>query len=319
MAIPQNNFVKITVTLPVCLHLDGREFRIPYRNGKAITVNNENIFSTRPTHLGKGNGVEVDSDTFSYFRFSRVSITIPTCKEETTDPSQILTHYQETFFKSLNRFIDAARATLQRKGLRHYFDYSDFVDTVRAESSKNSLSAGISFPDGGVIIAKPVRSPAEHEQFQQILDTDISLSGRFILDAERELYYKNYPFALLNSVIALEIVVSDTIRGIANHKGISEKEINEFIQGVGLTGNIKSTLRLLAISNTILPNDINFSQCKSAITLRNRIMHRGQRDVPEGEIPSYLESIKMVISYCKQLEDQYSKTSVILKNSSLNA
>ncbi|MBI3609004.1 MAG: hypothetical protein HY207_13675 [Nitrospirae bacterium] len=158
------------------------------------------------------------------------------------------------------------------------------------------------------MLAKPVRGVAEHEHLQQLLNDSITLPVRFMLDAERELYYNNHLFALLNAVIALEIVVSDTIRIIANCKGVSPSEINKFIQDVGLTGNIKATLRLLAPQEVVLPDDSIFAQCKSAITLRNNIMHQGQREVPENSVPGYLQNIETMFGFCEHLKTQYSKT-----------
>lgn len=303
-----DQYAIITVTLPVCLHLDDREFSIPYQKDSYIIITSNDFFSNEFTYLGAAQNAEVSSDSFSHFRFSRITMKIPVFDSAPVDPIKILKDNQKVFFKHLNLFIDAVRYSLGRDGLRNYYDYSDFIEGANAASSKPDkirMLISVSFPGDGICGSKPLRTNEEHKKLQQILEKSIDLPDMFLLDAKRDLYYKSYIYALLNAVIALEIIVADTIRVIAKSKNINEEEINSFIRDVGLTGNIKSTLKLLTTDQTTLPEDVVFVKCKTSITLRNKIMHRGLRDIPESEIPSYIANIEKMIAFCESLEQEY--------------
>lgn len=303
--------VTITVTLPICLHLDKREFHLPYKKNTQITLSSENIANEEETYLGTAKGAEIDSDSFSHYRFSRVRVKIPHLSDSRIEAGEIFSTYEKPFFNALNTFIEAARISLRRYGLRYFHDYGEFYHPPvvtssfpKTSESKGSFSLMIKYP-GGLKSLRPIRSNEEHDNIQRMLDSGIELHTLFLSDAKRSLYYKDFIFALLNSVIALEIKVSDTIRSIACSKGIKKDDINNFIKEVGLTGNIKATLKLLVPTDFKLPPDEVFAKCKSAITIRNAIMHDGRRDVPNNEIETYIDKIEEMIVICKQIADTF--------------
>ena len=253
--------------------------------------------------------MEVVSDEFSHFRFTRLMLKIPIFNVKPIDSSTILKEYKETFFNALNIFIDSVRFSLKRYGLKNYYEYTQFVDPIAASSSKKltpkgkgmTISVEQSFGIGGLTRVRPNRTKEEHSSIQKLIYENVSLAVRVMCDARRDIYYNNYLHALLNSVIALEISVSDTIRRMVIHKNISDSDVNNLIQTVGLTGNIKTTLKLLTPEGKQLPSEDIFTNCKSAITMRNAIMHKGRRNVVEKEVLEYLDSIEEMISFCRTL------------------
>src|SRR6266404_7815755 len=122
----------------------------------------------------------------------------------------------------------------------------------------------------------------------------------FLSDAKREVYYNNYIHALLNAVVALEIKVSEIIRTISAKRKIEKESVDQFIKDVGITGNIKTTLKLLTPETIKLPSDDVFEHCKGAITIRNKIMHVGRIDVP-NTINDFINNIEVMIKFCDQL------------------
>jgi len=169
------------------------------------------------------------------------------------------------------------------------------------------MMLSFSFPGGGLVSAKPIRPSDEHSSLQELLESTISLPDKFMLDAKREQYYQSYTHALLNAVIAPEIVISGTIRTIDNSKGVSAAKINQFIKDVGLTGNIKATMKLLCPPEVVLPDDDTFAKCKTAITLRNNVIHLECRDVSEREVSDCMVSISTMVEFCERVETTHEK------------
>ena len=58
--------------------------------------------------------------------------------------------------------------------------------------------------------------------------------------------------------------------------------MNKCIKDVGLTGNIQVSIKLFLDSDK-LPNNNTFQKCKSGITIRNAIVHKGRTQVSEQE------------------------------------
>ncbi len=299
-------YVTIIVVLPVCLHLDGRTFCLPYKNGTQIEIQTENFFSERETSLGSASGFEIDSDDFSHFRFTRIKMKIPDFAKEPIDQNAILEQYRDVFFRSLNIFIDSVRIALKRYGLRNFHHYDDFSEQVIAKPSEKlnpsgTVSCFISFEKGHLVTAKPLRSEVEHTKIQEMLSQTVTLPEAFISDAKREFYYNNDLHALLNAVIALEIMLSDTIRSIAIKKGVGKGSIDIFLVEVGLSGNLKTTLRLLVPESVELPSNETFQKCQAAITIRNAIAHEGRREISHEEVSDLIDNIESMLRFLEDL------------------
>jgi hypothetical protein len=220
-----NLHTTITVVLPVCLHLDVRPFYVPYKGATQIEIRTENIPSRAVTPLGTGENVEVDSDEFSHFRFTRVTMAVPYFEGEPLEHGALREALKDTILGALNTFIDAARVELGRHGLKNYRDWDDFVGPVITKppdelNPSKTLTAFMPFGRGLCAPAKPLRSEEEHVRLQKRIEQGIRLEERFLSDARRELYYGNYISALLMAVISLEIAVSDAIRKMASQKGV---------------------------------------------------------------------------------------------------
>lgn len=298
--------VTIAVTLPVCLHLDARVFHVPFKPGSDILLQTNNVDNHQPTYLGTAAGMEVGSDRFSLFRFTEVIVEIPITGPPSTTKRALEDIYRDDFFRVINRFIDSVRIVLNRPGLRNYFDYADFVApmyTYSTSTQSDTMTCSWKMPEGGLVLERPDSSEEHHERLQCILKESVSLPDQLMVDAERERTKKNFVYALLNAVIALEIVVSDTVRVIGDAKGVTKNQLNKYIANVGVYSNIKATIKLLRPDNVRLPDDDIFNACASAITLRNKIMHDGKRNVSEAEVARSMNAILSMIGFLNQIKD----------------
>ncbi len=300
-------FVQISAALPICLHLDTREFRFRWSD-QLIEIVCQNIVNTDKTWKGKAENMEVRSDEFSHFRFTNLTARIPHTKSSAPGP-ELLESYKNEFFEILNLFVACCRVALDRHGLRNYYDYSQFISPVTATvvgtvNPDRIHYSSISFGDGltGFL---PVRADEDHRRIQNLLDNGIELSKAFLSDAKGYIYHHDSIHALLSAVIALEVKVSDTIRQIGVKKGVDLDSIKKFIHDVGLTGQIKTNLKLLAPEQTILPSDDVFGSCKAAITIRNAILHEGRRVVDIHQVEQLLPHIEEMIQFCGTLHEKY--------------
>jgi hypothetical protein len=291
------DYLLIKVTLPICLHLDDRSFYIISKKGTKIEIKTENYFYEKETPLGTGINIEVLSDEFSHFRFTRVLVKIPIIENEPIDNSKLLDLYGEIFFESINTFINSARIALNRHGLKNYHDFSGFMEMVDIKRTGLLMH----HVECGITPAMPLRSDTLHNRIQGLMLNGISLHATFLSDSMRDYYYHNYTHSIINAVISLEIVLSDFIRKAAIMRGIDESSIDDHIRRVGLTGNLKTTLKLLVPKEISFPNEEVFTYCKSAITLRNAIVHKGRRNVLKKDVEQLINYIKLMIIFIMKL------------------
>jgi len=118
-----------------------------------------------------------------------------------------------------------------------------------------------------------------------------------LLQAKSFFDQENFRMAVLEGVIALEIVVSSIISGIATEKGISRADTASFLEEVGLTDSLKIVLKLLIPES--LPEEEVITNCKGAITIRNAIIHKERLSVSQREAQDAIANIETFISQVK--------------------
>jgi len=118
-----------------------------------------------------------------------------------------------------------------------------------------------------------------------------------LLQAKSFFDQENFRMALLEAVIALEIVVSSIISRIATEKGISEGETEDFLVRVGLAYGLEIVLKLLIPES--LPREEVILGCKGANTIRNGIMHKARLSVSQSEAENAINNIETFISQVK--------------------
>lgn len=299
----KNNFIVISVNLPICLHLDKRIFKMPFKKGTHIEIQTSNFFCNEFSRIGTAQNTEIESDTFSQFRFTNFQMKIPHSNSEKIELVEIPQKYNKIFFKYYNKFIDAYRIASGREKIRNYWNYNEFLKPLNVAASNNINPKGnqvvsFHFGDEPLVSLKPLRTENEHKLLEKYLAEELPLYKQFMSDARRDFLFGNYIHCNLNAVIALEIVVSDYIRNYATRKRIATKSVDNFIKDVGLTGNIKITIKLITPNEIDVPPDETFNNCKTAITTRNKIVHQGLHVINETELEKNLGSIEELINFC---------------------
>lgn len=301
-------YIEIIIVLPICLHLDNREFYLSYKKGKNIVIRTENIYNNNHPIYGSVQNMEVDSDSDSRFRFSKVFIKIPLFGELMVPVEQIISTYSELYLKYLNTFLDQYRFVTKRSAIKNYTDLTDFIPPVTAKTSKDvfgeeSFVSEMNFFARGLTTALDDRSEEDHLRLQEYLNNNIPLHEKFMIDAERDFHYGNFLHSIINGVISLEIIIAELFGLLSDKTNISKEVRSDFIKNVGIYLNLAFTLKL--VSNiALMPDDKVFENCQSAISIRNKIVHQGKRDIGKNDVETYLSSIKEMTQYCQNYINQ---------------
>lgn len=143
----------------------------------------------------------------------------------------------------------------------------------------------------------------QYSEIRQLVESPESILSRaydeILLQAKGFYNQENYRMAILEAVIALEIVISSIIRRLADEKEIQESEIRNFMVDVGLTGIMKVVLKLLI--QEALPSDEVVSGCKGAISIRNDIIHEARLSVSPREALDAINNIETFIRHVQPL------------------
>jgi len=148
-----------------------------------------------------------------------------------------------------------------------------------------------------------VISQEQYEKLRQLSQSPTTLQ-RYLIDelllgARSFFQEENYRMAVLEAVIALDIRVLSLVRKIGRSKKIPKKYLNNFIHEVGLKLSLKVVLKLLIPDD--LPNETVLSACKSANTIRNKIVHAGRLDVSENDANEAIQHIQTFIEHVRGL------------------
>ncbi len=151
----------------------------------------------------------------------------------------------------------------------------------------------------------------KYSEIKQLTDSPNLILERsydeILLQAKSFFDQENFRMAILEAVIALEIVISSIIRRIAAQKGISEGETEDLLVRVGLTRSLKIVLKLLIPES--LPKEEIIAGCKGVISIRNGIIHKERLSVSPREAQDAINSIEMFISHVQPIMGRQSESS----------
>lgn len=121
------------------------------------------------------------------------------------------------------------------------------------------------------------------------------LTEELLLGAKTFFHEEDYRMAVLEAVIALDIMIASLIRKIGRSRGISEGSLKNFLKEVGLARSMKVVLKMIIPDR--LPDDDVLKACKTANTLRNKIVHEGKLNVSESEATEAIQNIEAFIEH----------------------
>lgn len=262
-----NPKITIKANLPFCFYkLDERYFQVDPQI--RIRFFKKKIEPSRRTSSSKN--LEFLNDRWGWDGFSRVEIEIEkdiNLENLTSEKAQALA------LKIINEFIN----------LYKYFDENavHLVNLIESDLLNFSVEK-----DGHGMFVMPLHTAVLDSKkistvsniIERALNNGykIPLWRELILNAEHYCYIGDFRMAILESITALELVISKFISGELNAAGIQNKEIKEFIKETGVAKGLNVVVRLL-IGKDGISNDL-LEKCKGTITKRNKIVHEGRKE-----------------------------------------
>lgn len=287
----KNEQTEIKTSLPYCLYgIDDRFFELKDNfNTKIKFIKTE----TKPNRRTSASfNIESIRDRWGVDAHSEVYIY--TDKDfDSSDKAEIFTLEIINSFIKRYRYFDSEAVHLITLINEDLFGFS-----LINKDKKGSISIALG---GGIKTSNPLINYQISNAVENSIagKEEIPLWDDLLLNAEQYLYQAEYRHSVLESVIALELVVSKVIYKFCNKKGIGESEANEYIKNIGLTGTIKITLKLLI--NEELPEEKVFEKCKGGITTRNNIVHKGYNNINKEQAEETIKYNKILISFLVEL------------------
>ena len=286
-----NKQTQIKTSLPYCLYrVDSRVFELGDKFKTKIKFTK--VETTPNRRIQSSQNVEIIRDRWGIDAHSDVEIY--------TDKSFADQEEAEVFtLELINDFVRRYK----------YYDKSavHLVPLTKEDLlGLNILSNGhgvmsVSFA-GGITITNPSLNREISNKIEKsiISKEEIPFWQELLLNAEQYLYQTDNRHSILESVIALELVTSKFIWERCHQKGILDKKIKEYIYGIGITGNIEVTLRLL-LEEKQLPDQEILNKCSTSIRARNSIVHKGRKSITEEEARDSLEYSRKLIEFLIQV------------------
>ncbi len=277
----------IKTSLPYCLYrVDSRFFKVGDSHNSKIRFTKIETTPNRRTHASQN--IEVIRDRWGIDAHSDVEIY--------SDKKFSAPEEAESFALGLiNDFVKRYRCF--DKDAIHLVNLTRedlFGLTVVADGHG---VASMTFA-GGVTVIDPLRNHAISNKIERALTEGIQIPfwDELMQNAERYCFQEEFRHSILESVIALELVISQFIIEKCTKLGIGKKEVEEHIYNVGLKGNIKVTLKLLLKADK-LPTEVVMEKCKGSIEIRNKIVHEGRKNVTKSEAKDAMQYGKQMIEF----------------------
>lgn len=281
-----NELGQVKTSLPYCLFkTDSRFFKLNDEYKTKIRFVKIKTVPNRRTSDSKN--IDTIRDRWGIDAHSEVLILTEKVFDDSQKAKEFALKIINTFLK-LYRYYDKASVHLVDLNLEDLFGFSYWYE------KRGTFEVSLA---GGITPTNPLLN------FQISNEIDNALSNNFVLpfweellmNSEQYIYQINFRHSILESVIALELVVSAFIARKCKEKSISDNDAKEFIKKVGIDGNIKTTVKLLI--NDELPSDVIFESCKAGINIRNKIVHRGKKDVNINEAEETLNANRKLIYF----------------------
>lgn len=265
---------RLKTSLPYCLHkVDSRFFKLGDAANTKIRFTKLTTVPNRRTSVSQG--IEPIRDRWGIEAHSDVEVYTDKNFEDVEEAENFAIQVINRFVKSY-RYYDTEAVHLVPLIREDLFGL-----TLINPQGEGVIGVALG---GGMRVYDPMRTQLVSDAIEGTLREKeaVPLWAELMLNAEQYLYQGDYRHSVLESVIGLEVVLAAFITKACTEKGILEKEAEKFIEDVGITGNIKITLRLL-LDPSIQIEDEVLQKCKGGITIRNKIVHEGRKDVTETE------------------------------------
>jgi len=144
--------------------------------------------------------------------------------------------------------------------------------------------------------------PERLQELRTLLADDLGIDPArvFLLNSKDACLKEDYRLAIVEAVTALETSLYRFIRLRCRSLHLSEKDLEGFITIIGLYGTINVTLRIVTDGFEQI-DDETIQQCNGAIAIRNKILHKGFRDVGATDTEQKIFAIEKMMDYLNGL------------------
>ena len=254
--MPQSR-TTIKTSLPYCLFgVDNRFFKL--NDGLNTKVRFLKVQTTPNRRTGASKNIETIRDRWGIDAHSDVEIYTDQVFAKLQDAEVFSLQIINDFVKRY-QYFDKRAVHLVLLSQEDLFGFNLISD------GSGVVSIGLA---GGITVFNPLLVHEISNQIEtSIIESEkIPFYEELFSNAEQYIYQLSYRHSILESVIALELVISKFILQKCSAKGIEGTDAKNYVKNVGLTGSIKVTLRLL-LDDIPLPEDTVFEKCKAELSM----------------------------------------------------
>ena len=312
--IPENVQTIIDFRLPYAVPLPDGLYEMKL-DGKTADIVVKRVQITQIEGITGTGTAQIQFDKYGRSSFSSVSMKFPwkmDLEENGRKPLLLgdippRRKFKQTILRFLNRFIDAVRYSTQEYWVERA-RYQDILSyNVSYWDGKKRYPAGRMMIDTGVggirIGGKPFQIKEEKlDELKEMLSKELPLDASriFLLNSKDACLQEDFRLAMIEGVAALEIVLYNFIKVQGKNLDIAEKELEEFIVKVGLTGNITIVMKALSKDLEQIDKD-TLRECTGAIRIRNKILHEGLMDVGSTDTEKRILVIEKMVDYLRRI------------------
>jgi hypothetical protein len=314
VSIPENAHTVFDFTLPFAIPVPNGLYEI-YDNKQRIDVVIKRVQKTESLQPVAPEGyVQMQNDKYGRTSFSKVSMNFP--RKIPLDADGRLPLFlgpviprkigKEIVVKILNRFIDTVRYTTETFWVEHV-TYQDLLSfSAYYFDGKNKYIGNLTLIDtgiGGMRAGNGEAFALSDEKLEKLKnglknEAPLDSSAMLLLNAKEACLEENHRLAVIEAVAGLEVILYNFINVQGKILGLPKKDLDNFIMKVGLTGNIKLVLKMMAQGLEQVDDGV-LNECTGTITVRNHIMHRGLLEVQPTETENRIVAIEKMVSYLK--------------------
>ena len=282
--------------------------------------------------------IDIIGDRFGRFSYSQMEIQIPyrivddemfeyacpNCKREVDKSTTVCSVCGATFnseksrvpprkkvkikaIELVNKFLDAYRFFFKDYFVEHirYDDIISYeIEYSMTDGTKVSWNEEFDLSLGSVVKTGTLTADQKSlEKFKGFLcepDEKMVLRDYLLSSAANRISTEEYHLAILESVIALEITLSEYILQETTKLGLPKHESNDLIRIIGLYGSVRVILKLFTKDKEQLSASI-YEKCEKAIRKRNKIVHKADTVATYNEASESLWNISRLIEYIVNL------------------
>lgn len=283
----KNGYLVFSLALPISLKLSSDRFFEISLDSKKFLLNSEEIYNSFDPRFGEGKNIEVPSDIFSGFRYSRLNILF--ADENPKIPEENLKRaYGYSISEAVNNFLNIYRFTVNRPIIQLFdFDFVYDLNIRRVAGKDTKFLQEISYgKNASIQPCQPLLAEDQQEKIDKLLRENyvVSLDNLFLMNAERHMFLNCPREALVLGVNALEFV--------ANSKNVKLKyDWKDWLCKYILHKNVYRGLLQKRIKMLISNNQLS-KKVEEAISDRDRVAH-GKKS--KGSVAKHLKYIKKAI------------------------